>query len=70
MDLQPDSAVASTSVYPYSITVTASFTGGTNVVRTIYGKAAVVVNGSSGPLGAGWSLDAVGKLVTVGNDQQ
>jgi RHS repeat-associated protein len=68
LDLQDSSAVTFTSAFPWSVTVTAAYSGGINVVRTVSGKTPVIVNGSASPYGPGWSLASVDQLVTVGSD--
>jgi RHS repeat-associated protein len=68
LDLQDSSAVTFTSAFPWSVTVTAAYSGGVNVVRTVSGKTPVIVNGTASPYGPGWSLASVDQLVTVGND--
>jgi RHS repeat-associated protein len=65
--LQVNSAVTVTSAYPWSITVTAAYSGG-NVVRSLSGYDLVTVNGSSSAEGPGWSLASVDSLVAVGSD--
>jgi hypothetical protein len=68
LDFQVNSAVTMTSAFPWSVTLTASYSGGSTVVRTVSGTAPVIVNGSASPYGPGWSLATVDQLVSVGND--
>jgi hypothetical protein len=53
LDLQVANAVTATGVYPWSVTVSATFASGPSASKTISGVDPVVVNGSSGPLGPG-----------------
>jgi RHS repeat-associated protein len=65
MDLQAASAVTTTGVYPWSVTVTAAYSGGPTIVKTVSSIDPVVVNGASGPLGPGWSVGGLDYLVSI-----
>src|SRR5262249_37279843 len=56
MDLQVANAVTATGVSPWSVTVTATYSGGTTIHQTFSGTDPVVVNSSSAPMGPGWSI--------------
>jgi hypothetical protein len=64
-DLQVANPVTSTAVYPWSVTVTAT-AGSATQTQTRSGNVAVVVNPTTGIMGAGWSLGSVDQLVTSG----
>jgi RHS repeat-associated protein len=66
LGLQVASAVTMTSAFPWTATVTASYSGGATVARTLTGTQNVVVNSTSGSLGAGWSIGSVDNILTVG----
>jgi YD repeat-containing protein len=68
MATQVASAVASTGVYSWSIKLDASFSDRGDVVRTVTGKAYVVVNDTTQGLGYGWSIASVDRLVADGSN--
>ncbi|HYV38484.1 MAG TPA: RHS repeat-associated core domain-containing protein, partial [Gemmataceae bacterium] len=64
--VQVSSAVTSTSYYPYSIQVRATYVSET-VTRTATGNVAVVAQGSDDAFGQGWSLAGLDYLVSTGS---
>jgi RHS repeat-associated protein len=60
--LQADATALSTGRYSYQVSVTANYA---TPVTTTYSGSADIVNSSSSPYGAGWSLDAVQRLWPV-----
>jgi YD repeat-containing protein len=66
-DLQVNSAVTVTNFYTWSVTRNANWTGQPSEVDfTDQYTTPVVVSPSSGPMGAGWSIGSVDKLVPAG----
>jgi len=62
---QVASAVTTTGAYPWSLSITATFSGTGPITRTVSGTAYVVVSSSSNPFLLGWSLAGVDQLVSV-----
>src|SRR5262249_10038170 len=62
--VQADSAVSATDAYPWQMDLTATFSGGGTLTRTLSGHTAAVYNGGT-PFGHGWSLEGVDSLVSV-----
>jgi RHS repeat-associated protein len=63
--VQVANAVTSTGLYPWSATVVLHYANADTLTRTIAGSTPVVVNGSSGPYGEGWSVAGVDQLISV-----
>jgi RHS repeat-associated protein len=61
--VQVSSAVSSTGLYPWSMTINMHFSSLGDIVRTVTGNALVVVN--NGAFGNGWSIDGFNSLVAV-----
>src|SRR5262249_7966522 len=61
--MQRSSAITSTGLYPWKMTVTFTLSGGATRSRSVNGTSLVVVNNS--PYGTGWSLSGVDKMVSV-----
>ncbi len=68
-DLQASTQVTQTGVYPYSIEVKATFSGGSPVDVTFTGVEPVVARDATGsgadPYGPGWSITGVDSLLPV-----
>ncbi len=67
LNTQVASPVTTTGVYPWTITIQATLPGGNIVQSTISGTTAVVVNGSTDPIGRGWSVGGTAQLIPDGN---
>src|SRR5207253_1620695 len=62
---QVASAVTSTGAYPWSLSITETFSGNPNKNQTVSGTAYVVVNGTSDTIGQGYSIAGVDQLVSI-----
>src|SRR5207253_4653590 len=58
LDAQVASAVTSTGAYPWSMSITETFSG-SPIMRTVSGTAYVVVSPSTNPMLVGWSIAGV-----------
>ena len=67
LNTQVASPVTATGVYPWTVTFQATLPGGNVVQSTISGTAAVVVAGSTDPIGRGWSIGGTAELMSDGN---
>ena len=67
LNTQVASAVTTTGVYPWAVTIQAALPGGNVVQSTISGTAPVVVAGSTDPVGRGWSVRGTAQLIPDGN---
>ena len=67
LNTQVASPVTATGVYPWTVTIQATLPGGNVVQSTISGTSLVVVNGSTDPIGKGWSVGGTAQLIPDGN---
>ena len=65
LNVQVSSAVTTTGYYPWSVTLTLTFTGVDTITRTVNGSTIVVANGSSDPYGQGFGIAGLDQLVSV-----
>ncbi len=67
LNTQVATPVTTTGDYPWSVTIQATLPGGNIIQSTISGTAAVVVDGSTDPIGRGWSVGGTAQLIPDGN---
>ena len=66
LNVQIATAATATGIFPFKVDVQATLPGGTIVHGTTSGMAFVAVNGSSDPIGRGWSLGGSAQLIPDG----